>query len=106
MIRRPPRSTLFPYTTLFRSPPWRTRASATRRLGATSSEELRPPRRRRLALPAGLVVRVVGQIGREQLHQLSDTPGLGWSATRLERRLGAEHPRHAAQAPACEIQVP
>src|SRR2546422_7284793 len=23
MIRRPPRSTLFPYTTLFRSPPWR-----------------------------------------------------------------------------------
>src|SRR2546429_5330842 len=27
MIRRPPRSTLFPYTTLFRSPGW-TRASA------------------------------------------------------------------------------
>src|SRR2546425_6203733 len=25
MIRRPPRSTLFPYTTLFRSPPWRSR---------------------------------------------------------------------------------
>src|SRR5258708_11269605 len=25
MIRRPPRSTLFPYTTLFRSPPSRTR---------------------------------------------------------------------------------
>src|SRR2546422_7485776 len=24
MIRRPPRSTLFPYTTLFRSPSWRT----------------------------------------------------------------------------------
>src|SRR3712207_7611584 len=24
MIRRPPRSTLFPYTTLFRSPVWRT----------------------------------------------------------------------------------
>src|SRR5260221_9672668 len=24
MIRRPPRSTLFPYTTLFRSPPWLT----------------------------------------------------------------------------------
>src|SRR3989440_3266425 len=30
MIRRPPRSTLFPYTTLFRSPPRRTRpATAT-----------------------------------------------------------------------------
>src|SRR6185312_9655278 len=25
MIRRPPRSTLFPYTTLFRSPVWRAR---------------------------------------------------------------------------------
>src|SRR5258708_22473043 len=27
MIRRPPRSTLFPYTTLFRSPPFRSGAS-------------------------------------------------------------------------------
>src|SRR2546422_5559008 len=27
MIRRPPRSTLFPYTTLFRSPFWRTFAT-------------------------------------------------------------------------------
>src|SRR3712207_543340 len=27
MRRRPPRSTLFPYTTLFRSPPWPTRAA-------------------------------------------------------------------------------
>src|SRR2546430_4136139 len=26
MIRRPPRSTLFPYTTLFRSDPWSARA--------------------------------------------------------------------------------
>src|SRR2546422_10025852 len=30
MIRRPPRSTLFPYTTLFRSPVPRLRVSATR----------------------------------------------------------------------------
>src|SRR2546429_6830299 len=27
MIRRPPRSTLFPYTTLFRSPSWRSGSS-------------------------------------------------------------------------------
>src|SRR3712207_6909293 len=40
MIRRPPRSTLFPYTTLFRSPPWcravesaRTVSPGTGRLG-------------------------------------------------------------------------
>src|SRR5215208_3550511 len=31
MIRRPPRSTLFPYTTLFRSRPARTRSSRRRR---------------------------------------------------------------------------
>src|SRR5258705_2722427 len=29
MIRRPPRSTLFPYTTLFRSPAWRRAAERT-----------------------------------------------------------------------------
>src|SRR5471030_3380017 len=29
MIRRPPRSTLFPYTTLFRSPRWRRRRTQT-----------------------------------------------------------------------------
>src|SRR5256885_12383331 len=28
MIRRPPRSTLFPYTTLFRSPMWRERLAS------------------------------------------------------------------------------
>src|SRR2546427_8473956 len=31
MIRRPPRSTLFPYTTLFRSPPWLPRRLPRRR---------------------------------------------------------------------------
>src|SRR5258708_29459763 len=31
MIRRPPRSTLFPYTTLFRSLHWRTRPEGQRR---------------------------------------------------------------------------
>src|SRR5256884_901458 len=38
MIRRPPRSTLFPYTTLFRSPAWRRRcAAASRRSWPASS---------------------------------------------------------------------
>src|SRR5689334_24744482 len=39
MIRRPPRSTLFPYTTLFRSPP----ASCA---GRPAPADLVPPRRR------------------------------------------------------------
>src|SRR5256885_11752837 len=44
MIRRPPRSTLFPYTTLFRSPT----ASCPRRLiRPRSNAALHPPRERR-----------------------------------------------------------
>src|SRR5258706_12034369 len=43
MIRRPPRSTLFPYTTLFRSPPSRPRPSS----GCLRSGRRRPPRSRR-----------------------------------------------------------
>src|SRR5688572_31981044 len=37
MIRRPPRSTLFPYTTLFRSWPSRSRSTSTRSARARSS---------------------------------------------------------------------
>src|SRR3989442_7324443 len=44
MIRRPPRSTLFPYTTLFRSTPWEN--------GQPSSGKQEPTRNQRLrALP-------------------------------------------------------
>src|SRR6516162_10913842 len=39
MIRRPPRSTLFPYTTLFRSPP----AAMLRRGGHAQHAQLRQP---------------------------------------------------------------
>src|SRR5438874_8534496 len=42
MIRRPPRSTLFPYTTLFRS--WTPSLSA-------RAESIRPPRERRRSRP-------------------------------------------------------
>src|SRR5947208_8598452 len=36
MIRRPPRSTLFPYTTLFRSPGWSVRRAGRPRAGGPS----------------------------------------------------------------------
>src|SRR5215813_8712509 len=39
MIRRPPRSTLFPYTTLFRSRPRRSRTSSRSRLLAQERQE-------------------------------------------------------------------
>src|SRR5215208_591572 len=45
MIRRPPRSTLFPYTTLFRSPPSRARRGS--RSGTRSRCRPRAPARRR-----------------------------------------------------------
>src|SRR3712207_7241438 len=41
MIRRPPRSTLFPYTTLFRSRPARRRAASPRTSSATSGLKVR-----------------------------------------------------------------
>src|SRR2546429_4490889 len=51
MIRRPPRSTLFPYTTLFRSASWPRRqsscdplrASHTRTVLSNAPETMRPP---------------------------------------------------------------
>src|SRR3712207_8382721 len=42
MIRRPPRSTLFPYTTLFRSPS-PTAAFVCRSLSARTATEMHPP---------------------------------------------------------------
>src|SRR5215203_6626074 len=43
MIRRPPRSTLFPYTTLFRSPPQPDRGRPTRESFAWQRRRMRPP---------------------------------------------------------------
>src|SRR2546425_2690843 len=43
MIRRPPRSTLFPYTTLFRSPPPHAQPRARNGRGAAPSRPLRRP---------------------------------------------------------------
>src|SRR3712207_7973191 len=52
MIRRPPRSTLFPYTTLFRSPPQRVRRAGDRRGdGAGQPLALQARDRPRDALP-------------------------------------------------------
>src|SRR5690554_8033626 len=42
MIRRPPRSTLFPYTTLFRSPARSTRSASSSSAGAGPSSPDRP----------------------------------------------------------------
>src|SRR3712207_9342596 len=41
MIRRPPRSTLFPYTTLFRSPPFVLRGKSIEKLRVLAHDEVR-----------------------------------------------------------------
>src|SRR5690349_24198324 len=44
MIRRPPRSTLFPYTTLFRSPSWSRRTARSADIGEPVCTGLSSPR--------------------------------------------------------------
>src|SRR2546422_11534812 len=75
MIRRPPRSTLFPYTTLFRS---RTVGPGELKRGYIESWNLIVERR----LPANFLVSV-GYVGTQTVHQFADTnvnasaPGTG-----------------------------
>src|SRR2546421_7916510 len=57
MIRRPPRSTLFPYTTLFRSHYLTGAAPAVQRMAAAVGFRDRfDPKRRQFAHPAGVVL--------------------------------------------------
>src|SRR3712207_9023333 len=81
MIRRPPRSTLFPYTTLFRSPALpRPRQSTAAGLG---------PGRRTVRLSARLVGHQPGAGGRSRSRHLGGgagaaaTPGADRKSTRL-----------------------
>src|SRR3712207_7318562 len=81
MIRRPPRSTLFPYTTLFRSGPARLAPGrgAGRDLGAEEPHEL--PR----AAHAGLLGR------RRRRDQRPDAPQRRGAADRKSTRLNSSH---------------
>src|SRR6478735_7825233 len=64
MIRRPPRSTLFPYTTLFRSPPGRGTAPAVLWLVAIGwAAQVAASRRQRLLLSAVVAVTLPGFMG-------------------------------------------
>src|SRR2546430_16722587 len=83
MIRRPPRSTLFPYTTLFRSPwPNRTPAHSTRAPAAT---QLAPTSAAAPTQPApaapnwhstGLVGYPTGQLGTQPASWVPNQPHL------------------------------
>src|SRR3712207_7903859 len=75
MIRRPPRSTLFPYTTLFRS-----RRAA--------------PGRPRLPRPLGVDEPDLAAVHRPEIpgrHSLSETQGMRAQADRKSTRLNSSH---------------
>src|SRR5260370_17469927 len=63
MIRRPPRSTLFPYTTLFRSRPLRRNARSHRQRGATARASFRVADRRHTRTGAA-----AGSLSRSEEH--------------------------------------
>src|SRR2546425_12338811 len=83
MIRRPPRSTLFPYTTLFRSAPDRPAVrrplgGVARRIGGGGGQRLAKRRHERLAPPP----RRADTIDRPRARS-RDHPRLGASARRV-----------------------
>src|SRR5256886_16587944 len=84
MIRRPPRSTLFPYTTLFRSVsqllqrrPMRVREDDEPQIGPTGEQILRVPGLgERGAVQHGAVTRVVGEPARELVRDPEPQVGM------------------------------
>src|SRR2546427_7943098 len=68
MIRRPPRSTLFPYTTLFRSAWRRPRAGEIEQTDRTAVD----PGERHGDGAAGHAVHCAVELGNEQAHQSRD----------------------------------
>src|SRR3712207_8284021 len=76
MIRRPPRSTLFPYTTLFRS---------TREIQAALSI---PPKSLELALEALINLKRIKPVGKERFTVRDDTSN---SSDRKSTRLNSSH---------------
>src|SRR2546425_10335157 len=100
MIRRPPRSTLFPYTTLFRS----------RLVPARLAERLVPGRRRRYAV-ANVQVEPLEQ--RQLAHRLADRArrarrlrGLALALDRLPRPPAARLTRRPAPHPPAPLPHP
>src|SRR5256885_9289823 len=82
MIRRPPRSTLFPYTTLFRSLSQALCSQHRNRLDA-AARDLRQRRRR-------LVAHEIGLSAHEIVHGRRD-PAIGNMGDRKSTRLNSSH---------------
>src|SRR5690349_22530904 len=98
MIRRPPRSTLFPYTTLFRSVPAVSRVAVTSSTGSLPSIKGRSTRGRseehtsELQSRRDLVCRLLLEKKKEDHVRDRLTLGFGLLAARHRRRLTLSHP--------------
>src|SRR5260221_5434116 len=88
MIRRPPRSTLFPYTTLFRSRRGAVRRVLPRRLDARRRPHLRADERPDDTWAAGLVVIAAGLY---ELTRLKQTGRDHDETDRKSTRLNSSH---------------
>src|SRR3989454_7593690 len=77
MIRRPPRSTLFPYTTLFRS----------------------------MARNAGIAAKG-STVKKTELRQTSEKPTISWSVRQLHTVMGAKLPAWRSEEHTSELQSP
>src|SRR3712207_8968504 len=87
MIRRPPRSTLFPYTTLFRSLQWRTQRAA-RPQGGANPIKVRLSSDRSLQLDS---VKAELLVIADQHAAVNTFPGLVHTADRKSTRLNSSH---------------
>src|SRR3712207_8419451 len=89
MIRRPPRSTLFPYTTLFRSAGWRPRRALEQQVGAVLLLAREPEplvQRERRVLPFHVDRRAAAArvgLGQELPQQPAADPAPDRKSTRL-----------------------
>src|SRR5258708_27788928 len=70
MIRRPPRSTLFPYTTLFRSPSTRCRAGGRSSWAPTARASSPPTKSRSASCPGTSIKRAAWERSEEHTSEL------------------------------------
>src|SRR5438876_4481609 len=95
MIRRPPRSTLFPYTTLFRSPPAASRAVGKRPAGAGWALRRRQVPEEEICSGTGgrTAVRSAAAADRKSTRLNSSHPSISYAVFCLKKKKKKRHKR-------------
>src|SRR2546429_6023033 len=87
MIRRPPRSTLFPYTTLFRS---RRRPCSARTSGIAGRNSGEVPRAQQLRVDVRISQRQTGQLDRKSTRLNSSHGYISYAVFCLKKKIGMD----------------